>query len=156
MSLNKVNVAKEGSAAARLMGGGRSHESGCKPAARLMGKHYAEGGQTAMPAAIGSRRSMPNPNNQFAEGGSPKRSGGGQMQMEDHLRAEGKSSQRGSEMNKEDRLRRATGGDIGTNTGSSIAKTPGADSDFKKGGRPKMMRRAMGGAGKTRKDYPNT
>lgn len=42
----------------------------------------------------------------------------------------------------------STGGsDIGTNTGSSIARSPGADSSFKKGGSTfKAKRRAMGGA----------
>lgn len=107
-----------------------------------------------------SRRAVPNLTQKFKRGG---RAAGGQMAAEDKLKAVGTYSARGSEMNKEN-MRRAsggatrkkcydTGGDIGTNTGSSIAREPGSNA-LKKGG--SAMRRAMGGAGKTRKDYPNT
>ncbi len=129
------------------------------PASILMGR-YAAGGD-AMPAMadVGSRRATPNLDQHFSGGGSA-------MSMEDHLKAMGAYSSRGSEMDKEDRRRArggamrkkshySTGGDIGTNTGSSIARQPGTDAiGFNKGG--SAMRRAAGGAGKTRKHYPYT
>lgn len=136
------------------------------PAAILMGR-YADGGDT-MPVmeTVGSRRAAPNLNQHFSRGGSA-------MEMEDKLKGMGVYSTRGSEMDKEDRRRArggamhasarrsagkthyATGGDIGTNTGSSIARRPGQDAlGLKKGGF--AMKRAMGGAGKTRKNYPFT
>ena len=171
MTSHHPNKHRSGSPASILMGHHHhKHEAGCNPAKVLMGGHYADGGAPSM--VPGAARSMPNPGNHFATGGHAKhheeheehhkhhrkhyRAEGGQMQMEDHLRSEGRMSGKGSEMNKEDRLRRAEGGDIGTNTGSSTARNPGVDSEFKKGGRPKMMKRAMGGAGKTRKGYPFT
>lgn len=105
---------------------------------------------------------------------------GGQMEMEDRLRPMGTYSSHGGEMEYEDRRRsrggalhhghhghplkarkhhraphRAMGGDIGTNTGSSIAREPGREAiGYCHGG--KAMKRAMGGAGKTRKHYPYT
>jgi hypothetical protein len=121
------------------------------PAAILMGgaHHYADGGE-AMMSDVGARRAAPNLDQRFKKGG---RAMGGAMQNEDNLKATGSYSSRGSEMNKEDRRRArggamkyAMGGDIGTNTGSSIARKPGDDA----------IGRAMGGAAKTRRGYPNT
>jgi hypothetical protein len=86
---------------------------------------------------------------------------GGAMGAEDALKAVGTYSSKGSEMDKENAKRAcggslkkkcyATGGDIGVNTGSSIARRPGDDAIG-----DGVMRRAMGGAAKTRKNYPNT
>jgi len=125
--------------------------------------HHADGGLAAPSMnMVGERRAYPNLDQRFKRGG---RAGGGQMDREDALRSEGSYSSRGSEMNREDRRRShggamkkthyASGGDIGTNTGSSIARKPGEDGPgFRKGGH--AMHRAMGGAGKTRKHYPFT
>lgn len=130
----------------------------CKPgspASILMG-HHAEGGDV-MPQ-VSARRAEPNLDQRFKKGG---RAMGGAMGAEDALKAVGTYSSKGSEMDKENAKRArggamkkkcyATGGDIGVNTGSSIARRPGDDAIG-----DGVMRRAMGGAAKTRKNYPNT
>lgn len=147
---------------------------------------YADGGmvEDRMAIPLDSRRSEPNVNQHFKRGG---RAAGGQMQMEDALKAMGVYSPRGGEMEREDRRRSrggamhprkgehhhkhekhhahhprrkhrdhyASGGDIGTNTGSSTARTPGHDA-IGDGTNRGPMHRAMGGVGKTRKRYPFT
>jgi len=150
---------KPGSPASILMGHSHEHHHDHHEHR----KHHADGGE-AMPnmPIISARREEPNMHNRFKRGG---RAMGGEMQMEDHLKAEGTYGSRGSEMDKENhkracggglkRKRHAEGGEIGVNTGSSIARKPGDDAiGHKKGGR--ALHRAMGGVGKERKGYPNT
>lgn len=137
------------------------HRSNCNPAKILMGNHYASGG--AIPLT-GEAKANP-----MRTGG---RAGGGQMNMEDRLKADYPRSGR-TEMEREDRSRgsafkhgghakhRAEGGSMaqtGVNTGSSTAREPGDSGAnmFKKGGHTHRRRFALGGAGKARKNYPFT